>query len=263
MESLSEHEAMRVLQAAAALDAITRVNGTRNGAIAPSWPPPASTQQQQQQPQTGFPDLPSSASQGLGEDGYGDLAETESGQQKRQGDLDSWLDVFRATATSVRNAWRQTEAPLSFESLAFGWLALARKHEPLPCVPPAAAGEEVTDASSLPPGWLSEAQWALAAYMTSCPGGGGGGAAASGEEQLRSLLGLQPEDLLVYRPTPSGWRPAFFIAVHHPSRTVRVVVRGSSSLRDLLTSLAGHCSPLPAGVMGGGYAHHGILSAAT
>ncbi|EFJ49285.1 hypothetical protein VOLCADRAFT_117312, partial [Volvox carteri f. nagariensis] len=82
--------------------------------------------------------------QALGEDVWREMAEADSGQQKRHGDLDSWLDVFRATASSMRNAYRTREA-LTYESLAFGWLALARKHEPLPCAPPAAAGEEVTD----------------------------------------------------------------------------------------------------------------------
>ncbi|GLC43573.1 hypothetical protein PLESTM_001491400 [Pleodorina starrii] len=53
---------------------------------------------------------------------------------------------FEPLPAGVRNAWRSGEAP-TFESLAFGWLALARKHESLQCAPPAgsATGEELTD----------------------------------------------------------------------------------------------------------------------
>ncbi|KXZ50935.1 hypothetical protein GPECTOR_14g180 [Gonium pectorale] len=231
MESLSEHEAMRVLQAAAALDAARATSGS----LAPA--PSGTSRQPAAQPQLQGPEAaPPTPSQGLGDDVWREMAETDSGtpEQKRLGDLDSWLDVFRATATIVRNAWTHMEC-LTFESLAFGWLALARKHEALQVVPSAAPGEELDDIAPLAH-WLGEAAWAQAAYT------------AGSAEQLAGVLGVQPADLIVYQADPEGWRPAFFIAIHHDSRTVRLVVRGTGHLRDLLTNKAGRSAPLGAGI---------------
>ncbi|GLC43578.1 hypothetical protein PLESTM_001491900 [Pleodorina starrii] len=320
MESLNEQEAMRVLKAAAALDAL-RSTGSRSAALAPGRLPVPPPPPPPQQPP--LADIPPSPTQALGEDVWREMTEMEGGEQKRHGDLDSWLDVFRATAGSVRNAWRSGEAP-TFESLAFGWLALARKHESLQCAPPAgsATGEELTDTALLA-GWLDEARWAQAAYRVAPPassaaaaaaaagaaavaapaaapaaataaeegpasataveGGGeaggaaaataaaqdataeggedGGAAATSGEEaqQLMGLLGLQPADVLACRLEPSGECPGFFLAVHHESRTVRLVIRGASSLPDLLNPAAAGGG---ASVLGSGFGHRGMLAAA-
>lgn len=48
----------------------------------------------------------------------------------------------------------------------------------------------------------------------------------------------------------SSGRPAYFAAVHHASRSLRLVVRGTGHLRDLMTSLAGHSRPLCGGGRG-------------
>ncbi|GIL44817.1 hypothetical protein Vafri_2281 [Volvox africanus] len=265
METLNEQDAMRVLQSAAAFDA-TRSFGSRTSALGPGRLSVAPHLPQRRQSFSGG-SLPSPP-QALAEDIWREMAEAECGQQKRHGDLDSWLDVFRATAGSLRNAWCSREI-LTFESMAFGWLALARKHEPLPCGPPVAAGEEVTDADVLG-NWLSEAQWAQAAYQLAAPASFPGGAGAGGvaesagcedsspEQRLVQLLGLQsPADLLACCPQPRGPCPAFFTAVHEESRTIRLVIRGSNSLPDLLNSAIAETSAL-----GPGFAPRGMLEAA-
>ncbi|GLC43574.1 hypothetical protein PLESTM_001491500 [Pleodorina starrii] len=101
-----------------------------------------------------------------------------------------------------------------------------------------------------------------AAQDATAEGGEDGGAAAtSGEEaqQLMGLLGLQPADVLACRLEPSGECPGFFLAVHHESRTVRLVIRGASSLPDLLNPAAAGGG---ASVLGSGFGHRGMLAAA-
>ena len=44
---------------------------------------------------------------------------------------------------------------------------------------------------------------------------------------------------------------ADYLAVEHSSRSVNLVVRGTTQLRDLLTNICGHCEPF----FGGAYAH--------
>ncbi|GLC39243.1 hypothetical protein PLESTM_000868000 [Pleodorina starrii] len=188
MESLNEQEAMRVLKAAggagrAALDGVAA----------------------------------------LGEDVWREMTEMEGGEQKRHGDLDSWLDVFRATAGTA--------------AAAAGAAAVAA-----PAAAPAAAtAAEEGPASATAVEGGGEAGGAAAATAaaqdaTAEGGEDGGAAATSGEEaqQLMGLLGLQPADVLACRLEPSGECPGFFLAVHHESRTVRLVIRGASSLPDLL-----------------------------
>jgi hypothetical protein len=42
--------------------------------------------------------------------------------------------------------------------------------------------------------------------------------------------------------------PAYFLAADHASRCVRLVVRGTSAFKDLVTDLCGHCVPFLHGV---------------
>ncbi|GLI64966.1 hypothetical protein VaNZ11_008373 [Volvox africanus] len=264
METLNDQDAMRVLQSAAAFDA-TRSFGSRTSALGPGRLSVAPHLPQKRQSFSG--DSLPSPPQALAEDIWREMAEAECGQQKRQGDLDSWLDVFRATARSLRNTWCSREV-LTFESMAFGWLALARKHEPLPCGPPVAAGEDGdTDILAT---WLSEARWAQTAYQLEAPASLSGGAGAGGvaesagcedsslEQRLVQLLGLRSAaDLLACCPQPRGSRPAFFTAIHEESRTIRLVIRGGNSLPDLLNPATAETSAL-----GPGFAHRGMLEAA-
>jgi hypothetical protein len=53
------------------------------------------------------------------------------------------------------------------------------------------------------------------------------------------------------------FRPAYFVALDNEMQALRVVVRGTSGVNDVLTNLAGHSRPY-----GNGHAHFGMLRAA-
>jgi len=145
--------------------------------------------------------------------------------------------------------------PLTWRDVGVAWIPLAKQHE-----------QEVVHCANCPTctdhaevmTWLDMCNWAMAAYD------------ASTRLQVASILGIKHDDVLNVHcsqsapssapqsmpPGEQDFLPAYFVAVDHDVKVVRVVVRGTSVFKDLLIDFNG----VTASFMSG-YAHCGIALA--
>ena len=75
---------------------------------------------------------------------------------------------------------------------------------------------------------------------------------------LLSYLSLGEDDLLMFSPTASLYRPAFFLAVSRKTKHVALVIRGTMDVRDAMTDVVATYVDIG----DGGLAHEGMLRAA-
>uniref|UniRef100_A0A8C4QIP8 Diacylglycerol lipase-beta n=1 Tax=Eptatretus burgeri TaxID=7764 RepID=A0A8C4QIP8_EPTBU len=82
-------------------------------------------------------------------------------------------------------------------------------------------------------------------------------------EAILGVTGLQPRDLLFVSFQNAIYQIPFFVALDHRKKSLIVAIRGTLSLRDLLTDLSAECEKLQVeNVEGDCYAHKGMVQAA-
>ncbi|XP_068162312.1 diacylglycerol lipase-beta [Antennarius striatus] len=81
---------------------------------------------------------------------------------------------------------------------------------------------------------------------------------------ILQTTGLQYRDFIFVSFHNQIYEVPFYVALDHKREAILVAVRGTLSLRDVLTDLSAECENLPIeGVTGASYAHKGICQAAT
>ncbi|KAF5829455.1 hypothetical protein DUNSADRAFT_16052 [Dunaliella salina] len=162
--------------------------------------------------------------------------------------------VFKSCQTIQRTTAAHLPQ-LTWRDVGVAWIPLTKQHEQevVHCVNCPTCNDHAEVMT-----WLDMCNWAMAAYD------------ASSRHQAASILGIKLDDVLNVHCTqsapssapqsvPTGeqdYLPAYFMAVDHDVKVVRVVVRGTSVFKDLLIDFNGFTANFMSG-----YAHCGMALA--
>ncbi|KAK9850115.1 hypothetical protein WJX84_010104, partial [Apatococcus fuscideae] len=132
--------------------------------------------------------------------------------------------------------------PWTAGDLSFGLRALTDAHlKKAPQDPP--EGDAVHDMQLIST-WVREVEVADAVYEASA-------------DAISKACSLEPDDVVSFRATSDHLQPAYCLARSVQHRQILLVVRGTKSIYDALTNLAGAYEAVE-----GGFAHHGMLKSA-
>ncbi|GAX79385.1 hypothetical protein CEUSTIGMA_g6827.t1 [Chlamydomonas eustigma] len=159
---------------------------------------------------------------------------------------DSWIEIAKVVWSSLRASVEHIKA-LSLESIAFGYLALAKKHSDQE--DSFTRGYDLCDSIAERPrlkSWLKLIDWCSALYD-----------APQSENLIAAALGVQQQCVLRYQPKSVPLCPAYVMVVDHSNTTLYFMIRGTSQLHDLVADVCGHCATFFSG-----HVHYGMLQVA-
>ncbi|KAG1669859.1 hypothetical protein FOA52_012447 [Chlamydomonas sp. UWO 241] len=134
---------------------------------------------------------------------------------------------------------------ITFDSVALGCFALARKHESEGDALPPGGGEMPVPPATLR-SWLPLLKHCAVLYN-----------APPTSALLAEGLGIGASNVVSYEPMSVTLCPAHYIALNPSDSTVDIVIRGTTVIHDVVADVVGHCEPFF-----GGHAHAGMLHAA-